>query len=258
MSDSEKSLILKSLRLDGVTELYLPELKKQTTRSQTKVAVPKPNTTPEKSTTLDKRPVSQVLPKTQENLSSRDKMIQLRKEALACTRCNELCQTRKKVVFGSGTVDTDLVFIGEAPGRDEDEQGLPFVGAAGQLLTKIIEAIGYTRNDVFICNVLKCRPPANRTPKPNEIINCQGYLREQINIIKPKMICCLGNFAAQTLLETQSPMSELRNSFHQYEGITVACTYHPAYLLRNPADKKKVWEDMQRMKKELETLSHNA
>jgi DNA polymerase len=141
--------------------------------------------------------------------------------------------------------------VGEAPGADEDAQGEPFVGAAGKLLTKIIIAMGLSRNDVYICNVLKCRPPNNRTPAPDEVSQCRGYLDRQLEIVQPKYICALGSVAAKTLLDTQLSIGRLRGRFHQYRGIPVLCTYHPAYLLRNPEAKRDVWEDVQVLMREL-------
>jgi DNA polymerase len=161
-----------------------------------------------------------------------------------CTKCAELARTRKQTVFGVGDPNAELMFIGEAPGADEDRKGEPFVGAAGQLLDKIIAACGMKREEVFIGNVLKCRPPGNRTPNPDEVANCRGYLEEQIRIIGPKFICCWGAVAAQTLLNSTLSISKLRKKFHTYQGIPVLCTYHPSYLLRNPSAKKDVWEDM--------------
>lgn len=172
----------------------------------------------------------------------------LRDRVLACTQCLELVNNRHTVVFGSGNPKAELVFVGEAPGAEEDRQGLPFVGRAGQLLTKMIEAIKLHREDVFIANVLKCRPPGNRPPLPQEIENCQPYLAKQLTLIKPKLICALGSFAAQTLLKTTAPISSLRGRVHHYEGIPVICTFHPAYLLRNPAEKKRSWEDLKKVR----------
>lgn len=174
----------------------------------------------------------------------------LKREVLKCEAC-DLSRTRKNVVFGSGNPHAKLMFVGEAPGQDEDIQGLPFVGRAGQLLTKIIEAMKLRRSDVYIANILKCRPPNNRAPLPTEILACQENVRRQIQIIKPKVICTLGKFASQTLLKTETPISALRGKFREYEGIKVMPTFHPAYLLRNPADKKLVWEDMKKIKKEV-------
>ena len=187
-----------------------------------------------------------------------DEWKSLKDTALKCTRCSELAKTRKTVVFGSGNINADLVFVGEAPGYDEDIQGLPFVGKAGQLLTKIIESIELKRESVYICNVLKCRPPGNRNPLPDEISNCGSYLLRQISLIRPKIICALGTFAAQTLLKTDRPISSLRGKFHDYGDCKLICTFHPAYLLRNPEEKRKVWEDMKMIRMELQKLDANC
>ncbi|MBT3345051.1 MAG: uracil-DNA glycosylase [Gemmatimonadetes bacterium] len=160
-----------------------------------------------------------------------------------CTQCG-LAETRNRFVFGAGNPDADILFVGEAPGADEDRMGEPFVGAAGQLLTKIIQAMGLQREDVFICNVLKCRPPGNRDPEPNEVASCEPYLKEQIRLVKPKVICCLGKFASQALLRSQSSLSRMRGQQHEYEGIPLVVTYHPAALLRNAAYKRDAWEDV--------------
>jgi uracil-DNA glycosylase family 4 len=168
-----------------------------------------------------------------------------------CQKC-PLGKMRKNIVFGSGNINAKLMFVGEAPGHEEDIRGMPFVGEAGALLTKIIEAMAIKREDVYICNILKCRPPQNRNPLPEEISTCIDYLYSQIDIIKPKVICGLGKFASQTLLNTEIPISKLRGSWHEYRGMKFMPTYHPAYLLRNPGDKKLVWEDM---KKILEILN---
>ena len=166
------------------------------------------------------------------------------KELGDCQRC-PLHQGRNNLVFGEGNPNADLVFVGEAPGADEDLQGKPFVGRAGQLLTKIIKAMGLTREEVYICNILKCRPPGNRNPKPEEILACEPFLIKQLQVIKPEVICALGTFAAHTLLNTKVPISLLRGKFHSYQEIKFMPTYHPAYLLRNPGAKKQVWEDAQ-------------
>jgi DNA polymerase len=160
-----------------------------------------------------------------------------------CRRC-KLSPGRTNLVFGSGNPHADLMFVGEAPGADEDEQGLPFVGRAGQLLTKIIEAIGMRRDEVYICNILKCRPPGNRNPEPDEIASCEQFLFRQIAAVKPKVICALGAFGAQTLLRTTQPIGRLRGQLIDYRGAKLMATFHPAYLLRNPNEKRKVWEDM--------------
>ncbi|MGD2278787.1 MAG: uracil-DNA glycosylase [Candidatus Omnitrophota bacterium] len=169
---------------------------------------------------------------------------------LDCHKC-PLADTRNNAVFGEGNPKADLMFVGEAPGGDEDKQGRPFVGRAGQLLTKIIESIGLKRDDVYIANILKCRPPGNRNPMPSEIAGCLPYLQKQIELIEPKVICALGKFAAQTLLNTETPISRLRGTFYDYRGTKLMPTYHPAYLLRNPGGKKEVWQDMKKVAAEL-------
>jgi len=169
-----------------------------------------------------------------------------------CHRCS-LEKTRKNLVFGEGNPRAELVFVGEAPGAEEDLQGRPFVGRAGQLLTKIIIAMGLKREDVYICNILKCRPPGNRNPLPEEIEVCEPYLVRQLEAIRPRVICALGTFAAQTLLKKKGiPITVLRGRFHDYHGISLMPTYHPAYLLRNPGAKKQVWEDVQQIMKVLD------
>jgi uracil-DNA glycosylase family 4 len=167
-----------------------------------------------------------------------------------CRRCG-LGSLRHSLVFGEGSPSADLVFVGEAPGADEDAQGRPFVGRAGQLLTKIIEAMGMKREDVYICNILKCRPPGNRNPQPDEIAACERFLIAQLRTLRPRVICALGTFAAHTLLRTEVPIGVLRGRFHTYQGIPLMPTYHPAYLLRNPGAKKQVWEDVQLIMKKL-------
>ena len=177
-------------------------------------------------------------------------MKSLREEIGNCTRC-KLHPTRKNLVFGTGDLYSELVFVGEAPGADEDIQGEPFVGRAGMLLTKIIKAMGYERKEVYIANIIKCRPPNNRNPEPGEIEQCEPFLIKQLSILKPRVICALGTFAAQTLLKTQERISLLRGKFHSYQGIKVMPTYHPAYLLRNPGEKRVVWEDIKIVMKEI-------
>ena len=161
-----------------------------------------------------------------------------------CTRCKLHKLGRSQVVFGVGNPEARLMFVGEAPGADEDEQGVPFVGRAGQLLTKIIEAIDLKREDVYIANVIKCRPPQNRNPEPDEVDSCEPFLFQQIDAIKPRVIVALGKFGAQTLLRTQDPISRLRGRVFEYRGAKLIPTFHPAYLLRNPPAKREVWEDM--------------
>jgi uracil-DNA glycosylase family 4 len=171
-----------------------------------------------------------------------------REEICTCTRC-PLGATRNQFVFGSGDPNAGIMFVGEAPGADEDQSGLPFVGAAGQLLTKIIEAMGLSREEVYICNILKCRPPGNRDPQPEEIAQCEPYLKRQIDLVQPRVLCTLGRFAAQTLLRSDLTMGRLRQSEHRYEGIPLVATYHPAALLRNPQWKRPTWEDIKKVRR---------
>lgn len=169
-----------------------------------------------------------------------------------CRRCR-LSKNRKNIVFGTGDPHAKLMFVGEGPGYEEDQMGEPFVGAAGRLLTKIIEAINLTREEVYICNIIKCRPPKNRDPMPDEINECFPFLKRQIASVKPDFICALGTFAAQTLLGTKLPISKLRGNFYDYMGTRVLPTYHPAYLLRNPDKKRDVWEDMKKLMKAMDS-----
>jgi uracil-DNA glycosylase len=167
-----------------------------------------------------------------------------------CQRC-KLAQHRTRIVFGEGSPSARLVFVGEAPGFDEDQQGMPFVGKAGQLLSRIIQAINLTREQVYICNVIKCRPPGNRNPETDEILACSPFLNRQIASIQPEFICALGSFAAQTLLKTSQPISRLRGQFYDYNGIRLLPTFHPSYLLRSPDKKREVWEDMKLLMNEM-------
>lgn len=178
---------------------------------------------------------------------------ELRMEIGNCTRC-KLHLERKNIVYGYGNPQAELMFIGEAPGFDEDIQGLPFVGRAGQLLTRIIKAIDMEREDVYIANIIKCRPPGNRSPQPDEIETCVLFLFRQIEIIKPKIIVALGSFAAQRLLNTKVPITSIRGRFMRYKDIHVMPTFHPAYLLRNMNKKREVWEDMKIVREELKKL----
>ena len=165
-----------------------------------------------------------------------------------CSRCKLHTLGRKQVVFGVGNPNADLMFVGEAPGADEDIQGEPFVGRAGQLLTKIIEAIDLKREDVYIANVIKCRPPGNRNPEPDEVERCEPFLFRQIDVIRPKVVVALGKFAAQCLLKTDAPITRIRGREFTYRDAVLIPTYHPAYLLRNPSAKRDVWEDMKRVR----------
>ena len=170
----------------------------------------------------------------------------VRKELGDCRRC-KLHRTRRTLVFGEGNRKAKLMLIGEGPGYDEDVQGRPFVGKAGQLLTKIIESIDLSREEVYIANIIKCRPPQNRNPEPDEIASCNPFLMKQIRVIQPKIICALGTFSAQTLLQTDTKITALRGKLYDLEGIKVIPTYHPAFLLRNPERKREVWEDMKKI-----------
>jgi DNA polymerase len=173
---------------------------------------------------------------------------EIRTELGDCKRC-KLCSGRTTIVFGTGNPKAELVFVGEGPGADEDAQGVPFVGKAGQLLTKMIEAMGFSRDDVYICNVVKCRPPGNRNPEPDEIEACEPFLKAQLDAIRPKVIVALGKFAAQTLLRDSTPITRLRGTWKTYQGIPLMPTFHPAYLLRSPNEKKLAWVDLKQVMK---------
>ncbi|OAG27301.1 uracil-DNA glycosylase, partial [Thermodesulfatator autotrophicus] len=175
-------------------------------------------------------------------------LAEIESEIRNCTRC-KLHRTRKNIVLGEGPESASLMFIGEAPGKDEDEEGRPFVGRAGQLLDKMLETININRNEVYITNVVKCRPPGNRNPQPEEIEACLPYLSKQIKLVRPAIICTLGLIASQTVLATTSPLSSLRGKIHELDGIKVLVTYHPAYLLRYPPKKKEAFEDLKLLKR---------
>lgn len=188
-----------------------------------------------------------------EHIVSQSTLDDLDKAVCGCRRC-QLGSTRMNFVFGAGNPNADIMFIGEAPGADEDAQGVPFVGRAGQLLTKMIEAMKLSRDDVYIGNILKCRPPNNRDPKPEEIEMCEPILIRQIEIIQPKIICALGRISGQTLLRTKATLGALRGKFHDYHGVKFIVTYHPAALLRNPNWKKDAWEDLKLVRREYDGL----
>ncbi len=175
-----------------------------------------------------------------------DSPLKIRTDLGECTRC-KLHTTRNKIVFGDGNPKAELVFVGEGPGHDEDMQGLPFVGRAGKLLTQMIEAMGLQRKDVYICNVVKCRPPENRAPEKDEVAECSPFLLRQIDAIAPKVIVCLGSIASQTLLQTTRGISQFRGQWLEFRGRKLLATYHPAYLLRNPSAKSEVWKDLQKV-----------
>jgi DNA polymerase len=163
-----------------------------------------------------------------------------------CTRCPELVRSRTQTVIATGPIPAEVCFVGEAPGGDEDRQGEPFVGAAGQLLNKILKACGFKREEVYVCNVIKCRPPGNRMPTPEELLNCHNYFDSQMDLVRPNAICALGGTASKSLLGTRQRLDELRGRIHDYRGVPLICTYHPAFLLphRSPQNKPLVWEDM--------------
>lgn len=199
---------------------------------------------PEPQAEVERSRVSQALPEERRSLE------EVRNDLGDCTRC-KLCSGRTHIVFGVGSPKAELVFVGEGPGADEDEQGIPFVGKAGQLLTKMIEAMGFSRDEVYICNVVKCRPPNNRNPEPDEIEACSPFLRAQLASIRPKVIVTLGKCAAQSLLGDGTPITRLRGNWREYGGIPVMPTFHPAYLLRSPAEKKNAWADLRQVMKRL-------
>ena len=182
-----------------------------------------------------------------------DRLKSLSQRVAQCTRCQELAEARTQTVFGVGDPNATIMFIGEAPGADEDQQGEPFVGRAGQLLTKIIESCKMQREEIYICNILRCRPPGNRNPSPKEAENCREYLDGQIAIVQPEYIVCWGSVAAKNLLGTETPIGKMRGQFYEHAGAKVLCTYHPSYLLRNPPAKKFVWEDMKFLFREMGT-----
>jgi uracil-DNA glycosylase family 4 len=179
-----------------------------------------------------------------------DSLLKIREDIGDCKRC-KLHKKRKHIVFADGNPNADLVFVGEGPGADEDATGIPFVGRAGKLLTQMIEAMGLQRKDVYICNVVKCRPPENRQPEPDEVTTCSPYLVRQLEVVNPKVIVCLGATAAQTILETTQGISRFRGQWQDFRGKKLLATYHPAYLLRNPAAKADVWKDLQKVMAEL-------
>jgi uracil-DNA glycosylase len=207
---------------------------------------------PSRVTGADAQPVARTAsPKVPHDAEARCAALEeVRQEALACVACR-LCEARTHVVFGSGNPDADLMLVGEGPGANEDRQGLPFVGAAGELLTRIIQAIELRREDVYIANVVKCRPPNNRDPQPEEVAACIGFLRQQVRLVQPRLLVALGRIAAQTMLACATPVGRLRGSWHEFEGVPLRVTYHPAALLRSPDLKRPTWEDMQVVRERL-------
>lgn len=226
--------VLERMRREGVTHV---EVRPETLAIPLQ---PLPSSSPVESSPMAARPAD-----------AEAQLAQLAAEASRCVRCAELAQCRTQVVFGVGNPRAELMFIGEAPGADEDAQGEPFVGRAGQLLTKIIQAMGFARHEVYIANVLKCRPPENRTPLPMEVANCLPYLQRQIELIQPRAMVALGATAMRALLDVQIGITKMRGHWYYYRGIPIMPTYHPAYLLRNPAAKREVWQDMQEVVRHL-------
>jgi DNA polymerase len=178
--------------------------------------------------------------------SAAEALAAIRSDIGDCTRCKLHAQGRRQVVFGVGNPEAEVMFVGEAPGADEDVQGIPFVGRAGQLLTKMIGAMGFARDDVYIANVIKCRPPGNRNPEPDEIATCEPFLFQQIAAVQPKVIIALGAFAARTLLKTTDPISRMRGRLYDYRGVTLIPTFHPSFLLRSPEYKRDAWDDLKK------------
>jgi DNA polymerase len=248
---------LEIMRLAGVSELekltkpIILESRKQTTLVQPDEP-PLPPMSPLPKERKQPKP-KDLRPATRQGPLTKEEQLQhLAEEVAKCTQCKELASSRTQTVFGAGDPDADLVFLGEAPGMDEDKQGKPFVGRAGQLLTDIItKGMKLRREDVYICNILRCRPPDNRNPMPDEAGYCRTFLDRTLEIIQPKFICCLGAVAAKNLLDSELTIGALRKKILEYNGIKVICTYHPAYLLRNPAAKKDAWEDIQMLMQEM-------
>jgi DNA polymerase len=234
-----------------------PETSKEpAVRAAREVVVPKPIELPNAAAMRPVERIEPVISPTGPSLFEAvdkvadDTLPKIREDIGDCTRC-KLHKGRHKIVFGDGSAKARLVFVGEGPGADEDAQGLPFVGRAGKLLTQMIEAMGLQRKDVYICNVVKCRPPENRAPEPDEVATCSPYLLRQIDVIQPKVIVCLGAVAAKTLLQTNRGITQFRGQWLEWRGRKLMATYHPAYLLRNPNAKGEVWKDLQKVMAEL-------
>lgn len=225
-------------RLESLLAAGVTALPRKAPRPAAPAAAPAPDQPPPED--RPPRPASALAP----TVSAAPTLEVLRSEVVACTACAELAATRTQTVFGVGNPAARLCFLGEAPGADEDRLGEPFVGRAGELLDRMITACRLQRGDVYILNVLKCRPPGNRNPAPDEARNCRGFLLRQLELIDPEVVCCLGAVAAQNFLETDAPIGRLRGRVHRHAGRTVVCTYHPAYLLRNPSAKRQAWDDL--------------
>jgi len=244
---------LESLAAAGVQQL--PKPSPTALRSASQLALPSSEAVPPASESANKQkePEPRMSQLEETEMSAAPSLDALRDEVAQCTLCQELASARSQTVFGAGNPDARLCFLGEAPGAEEDRQGEPFVGRSGKLLTKILEACGLQREDVYILNVLKCRPPGNRNPTSEESTNCRRFFDRQLELINPEYICCLGAVAAQNLLATTEAIGRLRGKVHEYRGVHVICTYHPAYLLRNPSAKRHAWDDMKLLMREMGT-----
>jgi uracil-DNA glycosylase len=253
-SDAVRHLLW--LAAAGVTEVPTPSLPPDPTLPSAAPAGTKASGSPPTMRAGDPAPLPAAAPASArpgsaaEKGCGSDRLVTIRTELGDCRRC-KLSGGRTTLVFGVGNPSAELMFVGEGPGADEDVQGEPFVGRAGQLLTKMIEAMGFRRDEVYIANVVKCRPPGNRNPEPDEIEACEPFLRAQIAAVGPKVIVALGKFAAQTLLRDTTPITKLRGRWSSYEGVRLMPTFHPAYLLRSPDEKKRAWEDLKLVMKEL-------
>ena len=238
----------------GIYDLYrkLVQAAQPTAQSNERAATLTSHTTAADTTELVEDYSSSSMPKSKASTSDPASALRLIREDIGdCTRCRLHKQGRKQIVFGVGNPKAELMFIGEAPGADEDEKGEPFVGRAGQLLTNMIKAMGLSREEVYIANIIKCRPPGNRTPERDECETCSPFLFRQIEVVKPKVIVALGAVAAKTLLAVNASMGELRGRWYDFRNTKLAVTYHPAFLLRDPRQKKETWKDLQMVMKEL-------
>lgn len=246
---------MKSLQSSGVT--HLPKRKRAQPSTEAKTPAPAPGADPAGGGAND--PIGVNDPVSEAATSDQAAALEgIRRKVAACVRCKELAETRTQTVFGVGAPDARLVFLGEAPGADEDRQGIPFVGRAGKLLTAMIQdGMKIPRESIYIMNILRCRPPGNRNPDPVEAAACREYLDAQLAVIRPEFVCCLGTVAAQNLLDSTEAIGRMRGRLHDYRGIKVICTYHPAYLLRNPAAKAKTWEDLQLLMAQMELQTPN-
>ena len=253
MSEALDPQVRKALadRIRYYHDLGIHDFYRRPVESEATLVGTAPATIPDLTETLADMPRTRPAAKAEQPTDRVSALRLIREEIGDCTRCRLHKQGRKQIVFGVGNPHAELMFIGEAPGADEDEKGEPFVGRAGQLLTNMIKAMGLRREDVYIANIIKCRPPGNRTPERDECETCSPFLMQQIKVISPKAIVALGAVAAKTLLAVNAPMSELRGNWYDFRGTKLAVTYHPAFLLRDPRQKKETWKDLQMVMKEL-------